>query len=199
MGYYENNWKEDTLVPAPIIISFIPSHPIVNHVISTSCNRSDDQKLVQNSRHPSHCQKKWMETGARCVLMWLLLGLLIACKMEFCYSCSVCPSSKGVYRCEAERYSSCVTIFGSENMRDITVFSCNVRILKIHWPEMQNPIIRDRQRNICKGEYGCKFISTPPPFFYCWMETVGKEIDHVIKMRTFLNVRVDIRKPVGKL
>lgn len=64
---------------------------------------------------------------------------------------------------------------------------------------MQNPIIRDRQRNICKGEYGCKFISTPPPFFYCWMETVGKEIDHVIKMRTFLNVRVDIRKPVGKL
>nr|XP_022310466.1 hyphal wall protein 1-like isoform X3 [Crassostrea virginica] len=35
-------------------------------------------------------------------------------------------------------------------MREITVFSCNVRILKIHWPEMQNPIIRDRQRNICK-------------------------------------------------
>lgn len=171
-------------------------------MISTSCNRSDDQKLVQNSRHPSHCQKKWMETGARCVLMWLLLGLLIACKMEFCYSCSVCPSSKGVYRCEAERYSSCVTIFGSENMREITVFSCNVRIFKIHWPEMQNPIIRDRQRTICKGECGCKFISTLPPppfFFYCWMETVGKEIDHVIKMRTFLNVRVDIRKPVGKL
>jgi hypothetical protein len=41
-------------------------------------------------------------------------------------------------------------------MREITLFSCDVKIMKIDWPHQTNPVIRDRIGNKCTGK--CIFI-----------------------------------------
>jgi hypothetical protein len=48
-------------------------------------------------------------------------------------------------------FSGCVLIRGEEeNMREIQLFSCNIRIVPIGW-SFQHPIIRDRKGNVCEG------------------------------------------------
>lgn len=50
-------------------------------------------------------------------------------------------------------FAGCVQVCGTENMREIKLFSCDVRIIRIGEWSGQHPIIRDRNKNKCIGEY----------------------------------------------
>lgn len=84
----------------------------------------------------------------------LLLSML---NFNFCQGakCYPCLPRHGIYRCNFPHFKSCVIIRGQPDMRDISLFDCDVNILKIEWPHT-GPLIRDRFNNICKGK--CIYI-----------------------------------------
>lgn len=84
----------------------------------------------------------------------LLLSML---NFNFCQGAKYYPSlpNHGIYRCNFPCFKSCVIIRGQPNMRDISLFDCDVKILKIEWPHT-GPLIRDRFNNIWKDK--CIYI-----------------------------------------
>ena len=84
-------------------------------------------------------------------VMLFLLGLVHSEK-DF-IQCKLCPGLYGINYCKDVSFAGCVRIIGTNHMREIKLFSCAVRIERIGRWEGQNPVIRDRNNNICIGEY----------------------------------------------
>ena len=80
------------------------------------------------------------------VLTYMLLNSIDS-NINRCY---LCTERFGVCTCTS---TECVRIFGTRTVREIKVFRCGVKIMRASEWSGQDPIIRDRNNNICIGEY----------------------------------------------
>lgn len=85
------------------------------------------------------------------IVVWLLfpLGQVLTCHL--------CPGIHGIYSCTSAGTSGCVRLIKNElkpvHVREIRVFSCDVRIVGWDVRPIRMPRIRDRNGKTCPREY----------------------------------------------
>lgn len=140
-----------------------PNKVTKDHMIKNPCNfRSINVKMART-----------MDRGVPLIIM---IGVILLNSInDNSIQCKLCTGQFGVYYCTSVS-TEWVRIFGTPTIREIKVFSCGVKIMRaVEWGG-QDPIIRDRNNNICIGEY---IFYKPPPLLW-----IGKSKATVGKTRT---------------
>jgi hypothetical protein len=104
-----------------------------------------------------------MATNQDVIIMRIMITVLL-CPLVYgnVLQCKLCSGQFGVCMC-SHINSKCVRIIGGrESIREIRLFSCGVRIAGLHG---QRSLIRDRDGNVCIGEFFFFLIINPSYFW----------------------------------